>query len=88
MVLEGEIKATLRGVQSGARAGDTIHIPANAPHRFHNKSDQPVRLLCIASPAGLEGSFTVPVASPTFAKTGRGRSGRVHREVRSASPEV
>src|ERR1700683_4865239 len=52
VVLEGEIEATFRGVKSAARAGQTLHIPANAPHQFHNASGQNARLLCICSPAG------------------------------------
>jgi len=34
-----------------------MHIPANAPHQFHNSSDKDVRLLCICSPAGQEEFF-------------------------------
>jgi uncharacterized cupin superfamily protein len=56
-VLEGEIEATFRGVSSTVRAGQTIHIPANASHRFGNKSGQPARLLCLCSPAGQEEFF-------------------------------
>jgi quercetin dioxygenase-like cupin family protein len=56
-ILEGEIEATFRGAKTVAHAGQTLHIPANAPHQFHNKSDQPVRLLCICSPAGQEDFF-------------------------------
>jgi quercetin dioxygenase-like cupin family protein len=56
-VLEGEIQATFRGVKSVVRAGETIHVPANAPHQFHNSSRQPARLLCICSPAGQEDFF-------------------------------
>lgn len=68
ILLEGEIEATFRGAKSIARAGQTLHIPANAPHQFQNKSDQPVRLLCICSPAGQEEFFAevgVPVATRT-----------------------
>jgi quercetin dioxygenase-like cupin family protein len=68
VVLEGELHATFRGVKSVAKAGQTVHIPANAPHQFHNASDQAVRVLCIASPAGLEELFAevgVPVATRT-----------------------
>ena len=36
IVLEGEIEATFRGKKSVVRAGDTVNIPANAPHQFHN----------------------------------------------------
>jgi quercetin dioxygenase-like cupin family protein len=68
ILLDGEIEATFRGAQSTAKAGQTIHIPANAPHQFHNSSDKPVRLLCICSPAGQEEFFAqvgVPVATRT-----------------------
>jgi quercetin dioxygenase-like cupin family protein len=67
-VLEGELQATFRGAKSVVRAGETIHIPANAPHQFHNASLQPARLLCICSPAGQEDFFVqvgVPVATRT-----------------------
>ena len=67
-ILEGEIEATFRGAKSIVHAGETINIPANAPHQFQNKSDQPVRLLCICSPAGQEEFFMevgVPVATRT-----------------------
>jgi quercetin dioxygenase-like cupin family protein len=68
ILIEGEIEATFRGEKSTARAGQTIHIPANAPHQFRNASDQPVRLLCICSPAGQEEFFAevgIPVATRT-----------------------
>ena len=39
------------------RAGETIHIPANAPHQFHNWSAKAVRQLCTCSPAGTENFF-------------------------------
>jgi quercetin dioxygenase-like cupin family protein len=68
VLLEGEIEATFRGKKSTVRAGETLHIPANAPHQFHNGSAKPVRLLCICSPAGLERLFLevgVPVATRT-----------------------
>jgi len=57
ILLEGEIEATFRGKQALVRAGDTINIPANAPHQFHNSSSKAVRLLCICSPAGQEKFF-------------------------------
>ena len=56
-LLQGELEATFRGQKSVVRAGETIHIPANAPHQFHNSSSQPVRLLCLCSPAGQENFF-------------------------------
>jgi quercetin dioxygenase-like cupin family protein len=68
ILLEGEMEATFRGTKTTVRAGETVHIPANAPHKFHNASSTPVRLLCICSPAGQEKFFAevgVPVASRT-----------------------
>lgn len=71
VLLEGELEVTFRGAKSVARAGETIHVPANAPHQFHNKSEQqPARMLCICSPAGQEKFFLevgVPVDSRTAA---------------------
>ena len=67
-VLEGEIEATFRGKKSVVRAGQTVHIPANAPHFFINASKHPARLLCVCSPAGLDELFRavgVPVAART-----------------------
>jgi quercetin dioxygenase-like cupin family protein len=69
-ILEGEIEATLRGQQSVLRAGETINIPANAPHSFVNASREPARLLCICAPAGQEEFFAqvgVPVLNRTAA---------------------
>jgi mannose-6-phosphate isomerase-like protein (cupin superfamily) len=68
VLLEGEMQATFRGKRLIARAGDTLNIPANAPHQFHNASTKPVRMLCICSPAGQEKFFMevgVPVATRT-----------------------
>ena len=67
-VLEGELEATFRGAKQLVRVGETIHIPANAPHQFRNASSQPVRMLCICSPAGQEEFFNeigVAVATRT-----------------------
>ncbi len=57
ILLDGELEATFRGETRTASAGDTIHIPANAPHQFHNTASKPVRMLCICSPAGQEEFF-------------------------------
>lgn len=57
ILLEGELEATFRGQKSTIRAGDTVNIPANAPHQFRNSSSKPARLLCICSPAGQERFF-------------------------------
>lgn len=67
-ILEGEIEAVFRGDKSIVHAGETINIPANAPHSFTNNSSQPVRLLCVCVPAGQEEFFMevgVPVATRT-----------------------
>jgi len=57
ILLDGELQAAFRGEQRTVRSGETIHIPANAPHQFHNASSNPVRMLCICSPAGQEEFF-------------------------------
>jgi quercetin dioxygenase-like cupin family protein len=57
ILLDGELQATFRGEKRIVRAGETVNIPANAPHQFHNASSKPVRMLCICSPAGYEEFF-------------------------------
>jgi quercetin dioxygenase-like cupin family protein len=57
-VLEGSVEVTLReDPPVRLRAGETVNIPANAPHAFRNSGDVPARLLCTAVPAGLEAFF-------------------------------
>lgn len=56
-ILEGEIEFTFRGEKLVVRSGQTINIPANAPHAFRNTSEQPARTLCMCSPAGTEEFF-------------------------------
>jgi quercetin dioxygenase-like cupin family protein len=68
ILLEGQMEATFRGKKSTVRARETLNIPANAPHQFHNASGEAVRMLCICSPAGQEKFFLevgVPVATRT-----------------------
>jgi quercetin dioxygenase-like cupin family protein len=67
-LLEGEIEVTFRGERSVIRAGETLSIPANAPHSFINALERPARLLCICAPAGQEEFFAqvgVKVATRT-----------------------
>jgi quercetin dioxygenase-like cupin family protein len=67
-ILEGEVEVTFRDTKSVARVGDTLNIPANAPHRFQNVSERPARLLCLCAPSGQEEFFLalgVPVATRT-----------------------
>jgi quercetin dioxygenase-like cupin family protein len=69
-ILDGEIELTFRGVTAVARAGETVNVPANAPHVFRNASGHPARLLCLCSPAGQEEFFKevgVPVTHRTEA---------------------
>ena len=63
VIVEGEIEATFRGEKRVVKAGDTIHIPANAPHQFHNSSSAEARMLCICAPAGQE-EFFAEVGTP------------------------
>jgi quercetin dioxygenase-like cupin family protein len=67
-VLTGEIATTFRGNTSVVRTGETVNIPANAPHSFTNASQEPARLLCICAPAGQEELF-VAVGIPVAART-------------------
>jgi quercetin dioxygenase-like cupin family protein len=69
-VLEGEIELTFRGATSTARAGQTVNVPANAPHAFRNSSDRVARLLCLCSPAGQE-EFFMAVGVPLTSRTER-----------------
>ncbi len=70
ILLDGELEMTFRGEKAIVRAGDTVNVPSNAPHQFHNSSLHPVRMLCICCPAGNERFFLevgVPVATRTTA---------------------
>jgi quercetin dioxygenase-like cupin family protein len=69
-VLEGEVLATFRDETMTVRAGETINVPANAPHAFTNATGEPARLLCLCAPAGQDEFFTLvgqPVATRTEA---------------------
>lgn len=67
-ILEGEVEFTFRGKQHKASAGQTINIPANAPHFFTNKEGQHARLLCMCTPAGQE-EFFMAIGSPAATRT-------------------
>ncbi len=67
-ILEGEIELTFRGQNSTAQAGETVNIPANAPHQFQNKTDQSARLLCLCAPAGQE-EFFAEIGTPVATRT-------------------
>jgi quercetin dioxygenase-like cupin family protein len=67
-LLEGELEFTFRGETSTVPAGSTVSIPANAPHSFRNASGKPVRMLCMCTPAGLDGFF-LAVGDPVEGRT-------------------
>ena len=56
-LLDGEIELTFRGEKVTVRAGQTVNVPARAPHQFTNAADRTARMLCIVSPPGLEQYF-------------------------------
>ncbi len=67
-VLHGMIEVTIRGHAARAEVGQTVNIPALAPHAFHNAGEGTARVLCLVSPAGLEEYFTAfgdPLTSRT-----------------------
>ncbi len=81
-LLEGELEVTFRGTPYLARAGETINVPANAPHQFRNVSGQPARLLCLCAPSGQEEFFTAVgdrVASRTAPPPDLGAAARAGR---------
>ena len=67
-VLDGEVQVTFRGQILIARAGETVNVPANAPHAFTKSGETPSRLLCMCAPAGQEQFFTL-VGQPVAART-------------------
>jgi quercetin dioxygenase-like cupin family protein len=67
-VLEGEVELSFRGQNLLARAGETVNVPANAPHGFRNTFDEPARLLCLCTPPGQEEFFTA-IGAPVTSRT-------------------
>jgi len=67
-IIDGELEVTFRGEKFIVRAGDTVNVPSNAPHQFHNASSSPVRMLCICSPAGHD-RFILEVGVPVATRT-------------------
>jgi len=84
-LLQGEIEATFRGEKLTVRSGETLSIPANAPHAFINASEKNVRLLCLCAPAGQEEFFAqvgVAVATRTITPP------KLDKEAHAASMKV
>ncbi|GAA4919890.1 cupin domain-containing protein [Streptomonospora salina] len=62
-VVYGRIRFTFRGEDVSVGAGETVNIPANAPHFFRNAAPEPARMLCMCTPAGQD-EFFLQVGSP------------------------
>jgi len=67
-ILDGEVELSFRGEHLVAKAGETVNVPANAPHSFHNASGSAVRLLCLCAPSGQE-KFFAAVGTPVASRT-------------------
>lgn len=90
-VLEGEIEATFRGEKSTVSAGQTINIPANAPHSFTNASQSAARLLCLCAPAGQEEFFaqvgaSVPTRRSTSPKPSEAEQSELKKKTLELAP--
>jgi quercetin dioxygenase-like cupin family protein len=91
-VLEGEIEATFRGEKSTVHAGQTVNIPANAPHSFTNASGAAARLLCICAPAGQEEFFAqvgvpVPTRRSTPPELDQEEQGKLMKKAQELAPK-
>jgi quercetin dioxygenase-like cupin family protein len=67
-VLEGEVELSFRDQHLVAKAGETVNVPANAPHAFRNASSEAARLLCMCTPPGQEAFFSA-VGAPVTSRT-------------------
>ena len=56
-VLEGELEVTFRSKTLRLKAGQTLNVPANAPHGFRVVSEAPARFLCLCVGPGQEAFF-------------------------------
>lgn len=91
VLLQGELEFTFRGNKSVVHAGETINVPSNAPHQFHNISQHFARMLCLCSPAGQENFFMevgVPLATRETAapKLKSEEQGRMAEKVKELAP--
>jgi quercetin dioxygenase-like cupin family protein len=92
IVLEGELETIFRGNKRVVRAGETINIPANAPHQFHNSFTLPVRMLCVCSPSGQEEFFRevgvpVPTRISPAPKLDEAAQGELRKKVAALAPK-
>jgi len=56
-VLDGEMGVEVGGDSWTVRPGGMVLKPRGIPHAFWNATDEPVRFLEVATPAGFEGYF-------------------------------
>ena len=49
-VLDGAVEVTFRGETRTVRAGETVNVPANAPHAFRNLGEAPADCCASVSP--------------------------------------
>jgi hypothetical protein len=64
-LLDGELQATFRGEKRIVRAGETVHIPANAPHQFYNGTTTGAG--ATTTGAGMGIPKLIPKRTPAFA---------------------
>jgi hypothetical protein len=74
--LEGTTAVTARGETVVAGAGETVNVPADAPHAFRNPGDGPARRLCPCTPAGRELAGRTPRALDADGRAAPTRSTR------------
>lgn len=56
-IVEGEMTFRADGSEVRLAAGGFINLPVGVMHAFRNESDQPVKMLIIVAPSGIEGMF-------------------------------
>lgn len=56
-VLEGVLTVRVGGSTFAAGPGTLVWLPRGEPHTFANLGDEPVRVLGVTTPAGIEGMF-------------------------------
>ncbi len=58
LIMSGRLRLVCGGQMQDLDAGSSAVVPAGAHHGFVNLSGQPVQMLAIFSPGGMEGLFT------------------------------
>ena len=64
----GKSSSPFAGRKPWRKRGETVNVPANAPHAFVNASGLPARLLCLCAPAGQE-EFFMAIGDPVASRT-------------------